>query len=150
MCEVSEYFKLVPPAVNALTDKSIKEKSDRDSVNSGLRVAPGMEVVYTMEFLPDQQTDYAHEVTVTTEREKFVIPVTATGSRALLDLPDRVEFGDTPVRYETSKTLLVRNLGEREGRFVLRCTPSDIFSASPTEASLDIQQCSQVRVIMVI
>ena len=149
MCEVSEYFKLVPPAVNALRDKPIKEKLDRDSltpVNSGLRVAPGMEVVYTVEFRPDQQTDYAHEVTVTTEREKFVIPVTATGSRALLDFPDRVEFGDTPVRYETSKTLLVRNLGEREGRFVLRCTPSDIFSASPTEASLDIQQCSQVIV----
>ncbi|KAI6660485.1 hypothetical protein LOD99_14069 [Oopsacas minuta] len=152
VCEASEYFKLLPPSVSRQKDKSMKVKKIEGetslSSNSGLRVAPGMEVVYTIEFRPDQQADYTHEVTVMTEREKLVIPVLATGARALLDFPDWVELGEAPVRHETSKTLLVRNLGEREGRFVLRCTPSDVFSASPTEASLDIQQCSQVTVKM--
>ena len=153
VCEASEYFTLIPPAVSALStakERSVREKDgeERESVPSGLRVAPGMEVVYTVEFRPDQQADYAHEVTVLTEREKLKIPVWATGSRALLDFPDWVELGDVPVRYECSKTLLVRNLGEREGRFVLMCEPSHVFSATPTEASLDPQQCSQVRLLL--
>ena len=153
VCEASEYFRLVPPAVSQLKEKSGRQRLEVEegdttapsASNSGLRVAPGMEVVYTVEFRPDQQNDYAHEVTVLTEREKLSVPVRATGSRALLDFPDWVELGEAPVRYEVSKTLLVRNLGEREGRFVLRCAPSDVFSVSPTEASLDAQQCSQVR-----
>ena len=151
VCESSEYFTLVPPAVPGLREKSGRQRLEEEretpapAANSGLRVAPGMDVVYTVEFRPDQQSDYAHEVTVLTEREKLTVPVSATGSRALLDFPDWVELGEAPVRYEASKTLLVRNLGEREGRFVMRCAPSDVFSVSPTEASLDVQQCSQVR-----
>ena len=149
-CEASEYFRLLPPAAERPARQKQEEERDAPgpaAANSGLRVAPGMEVTYTVEFRPDQQSDYAHEVTVLTEREKLTVPVRATGSRALLDFPDWVQLGEAPVRYEACKTLLVRNLGEREGRFVMRCVPSDVFSVSPTEASLDIQQCSQVRTL---
>lgn len=33
-----------------------------------------------------------------TEREKFVVPVVATGSRALLDFPDEINFSLAPVK----------------------------------------------------
>ena len=54
-----------------------------------------------------------------TEREKFVVPVKAIGARALLDFPDQVNFSTCPVKYSSTKTLLVRNVGNREARFSL-------------------------------
>lgn len=54
-----------------------------------------------------------------TEREKFVVPVRAIGARAILDFPDAVNFSSCPVKYPTSKTLLVRNIGNREAKFAL-------------------------------
>ena len=48
------------------------------------------------------------------------MPVSAIGSRAMLDFPDEVNFGMCPVKSSTSKTLLVRNVGEREARFTLQ------------------------------
>ena len=66
--------------------------------------------------MADQKEDYSHEVICITEREKFVIPIKAIGARGILDFPDEVHFGTCPVKYATSKTLFVRNIGNREAR----------------------------------
>ena len=42
--------------------------------------------------------DYTHELICITEREKFLIPVKATGARAILDFPDEITFGTCPVK----------------------------------------------------
>jgi hydrocephalus-inducing protein len=72
-----------------------------------------------------------------TEREKFVVPVRAIGARALLDFPDKVHFSASPVKviifrklyrapndslssplqYCSTKTVLVRNVGNKEAKF---------------------------------
>ena len=54
-----------------------------------------------------------------TEREKFVVPVRAIGARAILDFPDDVNFPPNAVKNTSTKTLLVRNIGNRAARFSL-------------------------------
>lgn len=54
-----------------------------------------------------------------TEREKFVVPVRAIGARAILDFPDDVHFSVGVVKYPSSRTLLVRNIGNKEAKFSL-------------------------------
>ena len=63
--------------------------------------------------------DYNHELVCITEREKFVVPVKAIGSRAVLDFPDNIHFPPGPVKYTHSRTYLVRNIGNREAKFTL-------------------------------
>lgn len=87
--------------------------------------------------------DYDHQLVCITEREKFVIPVRAIGARALLDFPDEVLFSAAPVKvrvndtilhmqynqspvcmwlflqYSSTKTVLVRNVGNKEAKFSL-------------------------------
>jgi hydrocephalus-inducing protein len=69
-----------------------------------------------------------------TEREKFVVPLRAVGHRAVLDFPDVVKFGGCPVKYASTKVLLVRNIGDASARFTTRC--SGPFSLSPAEAEV--------------
>lgn len=65
--------------------------------------------------------DYAHEILVATEREKFLIPIRAIGARAILDFPDEITFPMTAVKStNASKVLFVRNIGNREARFILQ------------------------------
>ncbi len=78
----SQYFEVIP------------SKNNRD------KVAPGMEICYTVRFKPDSRSDYSYDLCVVTERERFIVPVRAIGYHALLDLPDVVDFGkQCPVRY---------------------------------------------------
>lgn len=57
-----------------------------------LQVAPGMEVCYVVTFDPQEVRAYSAELTVVTEREKFIVPVGAVGHRAVLDFPDQVRL----------------------------------------------------------
>lgn len=66
---------------------------------------------------PSFLQDYFHQLTCITEREKFVVPIRAIGARAILDLPDQLNFSVCPVKHSTQKTLLVRNVGNREARY---------------------------------
>lgn len=61
--------------------------------------------------------DYFHELTCITEREKFIVPIRAIGARGILDFPDQLNFSTSPVKYNTQKTLLVRNIGNREAYY---------------------------------
>ena len=97
----SPYFELIPHAKQAG------------------KVAPGMELVYTVRFSPDGFRDYADEIVCITEREKFVIPVRAVGARAVLDFPDSVSFPTAPVKHKASKVLLIRNVGAAAASFAV-------------------------------
>jgi len=66
--------------------------------------------------------DYIHELICITEREKFVIPIKAIGARAMLDFPDEIIFPLGPVKHLNSRTLLVRNIGNRDATFTLSVT----------------------------
>jgi hydrocephalus-inducing protein len=63
------------------------------------RVAPGMEVSYTVRFSPEAKIDYSFDLTVVTERERFIVPIRAVGCKALLDFPDVLNFGSVPVKH---------------------------------------------------
>ncbi|KAM9214466.1 hydrocephalus-inducing protein homolog [Leptosomus discolor] len=83
------------------------------------KVAPGMLSTFRIVFIPDENKDYFHQLICITEREKFIVPIRAIGARAILDFPDELNFSVCPVKHSTQKTLLVRNIGNREARYCL-------------------------------
>ena len=97
----SPYFKIIAPN------------------DSCAKIGPGLPITYKILFTPEEKRDYTHEVVCMTEREKFVVPVTAIGARAILDFPDSISFPVCPVKNSSSRTLLVRNVGNREAKFAL-------------------------------
>ncbi|KAM4614098.1 hydrocephalus-inducing protein homolog [Discoglossus pictus] len=124
--ETSPYFQIISP-----TDVCHK-------------VAPGMASTFRIVFTPEENKDYSHDLICITEREKFVVPIRAVGARALLDFPDEVNFNVCPVKYKSQKTLLVRNIGNREAHFEL-ITESP-FSVDPVSGSLEIGESMQIFV----
>ncbi|XP_035754614.1 hydrocephalus-inducing protein homolog isoform X2 [Egretta garzetta] len=124
--ESSPYFKLISP--NALCRK----------------VAPGMPSTFRILFTPEENKDYFHQVTCITEREKFIVPIRAIGARAILDFPDQLNFSICPVKYSTQKTLLVRNVGNREARYCI--STQSPFSVDPSIGTLGIGDTMQVTV----
>ena len=47
------------------------------------KAAPGMEVAFVVKFTPDSMKDYQCDLVCMTEREKFVVPLRAIGSRGM-------------------------------------------------------------------
>ncbi|KDO23200.1 hypothetical protein SPRG_10008 [Saprolegnia parasitica CBS 223.65] len=107
------------------------------------KVAAGIEVAYTVEFLPQERREYALDLICVTEREKFVVPVRARGTFAALSFPDEVDFGLCPVKIKCSKVMTVHNVGTRGAKFVL--TASAPFTVSPQTVYLDIGAAIQVE-----
>jgi len=108
------------------------------------KVAPGMEVQYIVTFIPEENVDYKYNLVCITEREKFTVPIIAIGARAILDFPDIVNFSECPVNYESSKILLVRNIGNKKATFKL--TVKEPFSVVPDNGYLDIGESMQIEV----
>jgi len=92
----SKLFSVVP-CKKLKTTGGPKTASEVDTMSS--RVAPGMEVSYTVRFSPEAKIDYSFDLTVVTEREKFIVPIRAVGCKALLDFPDVLNFGSVPVKH---------------------------------------------------
>ena len=87
------------------------------------KVGPGLPLVYKIQFYPEENKDYNHELIVSTEREKFIIPIKCIGSRAILDFPDEINFSlnaTCAVKHLNSKVLLIRNIGNRDAKFSLK------------------------------
>ncbi|XP_067158936.1 hydrocephalus-inducing protein homolog [Apteryx mantelli] len=124
--ESSPYFKLISP-------KDVCRK-----------VAPGMPLTFRILFTPVENKDYFHQVTCITEREKFLVPIRAIGARAILDFPDQLNFSVCPVKYTTEKTLLVRNIGNREARYCI--STQSPFSVDRSIGTLGIGDAMQVTV----
>ncbi|XP_039769505.1 hydrocephalus-inducing protein homolog isoform X2 [Ornithorhynchus anatinus] len=110
----------------------------------GHKVAPGVTSTFRILFTPEENKDYSHELTCVTEREKFIVPIKARGARAILDFPDQLNFSTCPVKYNTQKTLLIRNIGNREARFQIK-TQSP-FSAEPSDGILQVGESMQLTV----
>ncbi|KAM8946018.1 LOW QUALITY PROTEIN: hydrocephalus-inducing protein homolog [Pelodytes ibericus] len=108
------------------------------------KVAPGMASMFRILFTPDEPKDYFHEVICITEREKFLVPIRAVGARAVLDFPDQLTFQLCPVKYSSQKTLLVRNIGNREACFQLLTQRP--FSVEPVSGTLVVGGSMQVIV----
>ncbi|KAK9833148.1 hypothetical protein WJX74_008612 [Apatococcus lobatus] len=100
------------------------------------KVAPGMDATFIVHFQPASADDYKWDLVVRTERERFLVPVSGTGRRALLEMPSALDFPKTPVKQDSSRSFMITNTGTREARFVLACQAP--FTASPTEALLAV------------
>ncbi|XP_054055083.1 hydrocephalus-inducing protein homolog isoform X14 [Rissa tridactyla] len=124
--ESSPYFKLISPS------------------NACRKVAPAMTSTFRVLFTPEENKDYRHQLTCITEREKFIVPIRAIGARAILDFPDQLNFSICPVKSSTQKTLLVRNIGNREARYCI--STQSPFSADPSIGTLGIGDTMQVTV----
>ncbi|KAJ3226665.1 hypothetical protein HK099_004409 [Clydaea vesicula] len=116
---------------------------NNNSLNSG-RVAPGMDISFILSFRPEECCDYHYNLVCITDREKFLVPIKAIGARAVLDFPDEVSYTDCPVRYTTSKTLLVRNIGNKAAKYTLNVSPP--FYPSPPNAYLENSDIMQVDI----
>ena len=103
------------------------------------KVAAGMEIAYTIEFTPDGVGDFACDLVVVTEREKFVVPVRVAGARPALDLPDLVSFGTAVSKQRMEKSLLLRNVGTDVARF-------DLAASAPFEVTPRYGELTAVRV----
>lgn len=79
-----------------------------------------MASVFKIRFTPEVNKDYNHELVCMTEREKFVVPVKAIGARAILDFPDEINFGQSPVKHEQEKVILVRNIGNDVAKYCFK------------------------------
>ncbi|XP_068025945.1 hydrocephalus-inducing protein homolog [Melanerpes formicivorus] len=124
--ETSPYFKLVGP-------KDVCQK-----------VAPGMASTYCILFTPEENKDYCHQLLCVTQREEFTVPIRAVGAQAVLDFPQQLNFSICPVKYSTQRTLLLRNVGEREAHYSL--STQSPFSAEPCVGALGVGAAVQVAV----
>ncbi|NXY09427.1 HYDIN protein, partial [Pteruthius melanotis] len=124
--ENSPYFQLVGP-------NSVHRK-----------VPPGLSTTVRILFTPGQNKDYFHQLLCISEREEFIVPIRAIGARAILDLPDQLDFLECPVKYSSEKTLLIRNLGNRVARYQM--STQSPFSVIPAMGTLGIGDAMQVTV----
>ena len=106
----------------------------RDRNTGSSKIAAGMEACFTVRFKPQSEEDCACDIVIVTEREKFLVPVRAYGFQAALDFPDKVVFDPTPLRTESCRPILVRNIGEKATSFTLATT--GCFSVVPKQGFL--------------
>ena len=90
----SKLFSVTPAKKSMVTSKKAATlKSSQSAASSDIdqmstKVAPGMDITYIVRFSPEAKSDYAYDLMVMTEREKFIVPIRARGCRAMLDFPD--------------------------------------------------------------
>ena len=107
------------------------------------KVAPGMEVAFKVRFVPTDTEDYALDLVVATERERFVVPIRCVGNKPALDFPDLVAFESTPAKCSSTATRVVRNVGTKRAAFAFHVP--DPFAAFPSEGVLEVGEALQVR-----
>jgi len=110
----------------------------------GSKVVPGMEISWLIKFSPYAKKDYNYDLEIVTEREKFVVPIRAIGQKALLEFPDKIEFGSCPVKYATEKPVLLRNIGEKSTKWKILTNPP--FSVDNNEGFIEENKTDQVIV----
>lgn len=109
--------------------------------NSLARVAPGLSLSYTISFHPDTSDDYALDLLIHTEREKFTVPFRALGARAALDFPDEITFPEAAVKLPQQKVVAVTNRGRRAG--VVRFSTEGPFTVRPARGVLETGEVLQ-------
>ena len=87
----SKLFSVTPAKKSMVTSKkaaSLNQSAASEIDQMSTKVAPGMDITYIVKFSPEAKSDYAYDLMVMTEREKFIVPIRARGCRAMLDFPD--------------------------------------------------------------
>lgn len=96
---VGRRIKVLPPAsLNFSVARHVNAGDEASKVSAGLEVA------YVVTFKPDTAGDYACDLQVVTEREKFIVPVICHGAAPALDFPDELTFASAPVKTEARQT----------------------------------------------
>ena len=135
--QVARRVKILQPDTALLSVCRLKGSSAED------KVASGMEVAYSIVYMPESSEPFSYDLVVCTEREKFLVPCTVAGSKAALDFPDSMQFPITPAKCCASQTCLVTNVGSVDANFTL--TAYSPFRVEPARAQLaagDTMQCS--------
>jgi len=60
----------------------------------------------------------------------------------MLDFPDQLDYGLVPVKYETEKPVMIRNIGEKTTKWSL--TVPNSFKVDKTEGILEVGQSEQL------
>jgi len=84
------------------------------------KIASGMEVYFVLTFKPQEVRYYSYDLICSTEREKFLVPVRAIGTRPRLTLPNEIDFGESPIKSLTQRKISVQNVGTAVARFNMR------------------------------
>ncbi len=129
---------MTPSKKSSLASKGKGKAHGEDIDNLSSKVAPGMEITYVVKFSPEAKSDYAYDLMVITEREKFIVPIRARGCRAKLDFPDTVDFSLVPVKFDNEKPVMIRNVGEKTTKWQIQ-TPAS-FTVSKCEGILEVGQ----------
>ncbi|KAJ3074073.1 hypothetical protein HDU98_012192 [Podochytrium sp. JEL0797] len=103
-----------------------------------------MEAQFLLKFTPEENVDYLYNLVCVTEREKFLLPIRAYGARGLMDFPDTITFSECPIRYTSTKTLFVRNIGNRPAKFGIDVASP--FQAVPDSGFLEVNKSMQIDV----
>ncbi|KAM9351917.1 LOW QUALITY PROTEIN: hydrocephalus-inducing protein homolog [Symphorus nematophorus] len=112
--------------------------------NAGNKVAQGMSAEFTVSFIPQESKDYNHRLVFVTDRERFEVPIHATGPRAILDFRDEIHLPVCPVKASTERTHFVLNKGTSKAIFTLHTQRP--FSVTPSSGTLDVGKGMQVTV----
>ena len=107
------------------------------------KVAPGMEVSYLIRFTPEAKIDVSYDLIVITEREKFIVPIRGIGCKVMIEFMDNIDFGDVPVKYRIEKPIILRNVGEKITKWMLKVNSPHVI-VSKKEGILDIGKSEQI------
>ena len=106
---------------------STSSKSNHDEGESAnTKVAPGMEVSYLIKFTPEAKVDISYDLVVITEREKFTVPIRGIGCKVNIEYTDYIDFGEVPVKYKIEKPFIIRNVGEKITKWMLKCMSNSV------------------------
>lgn len=146
--QASRHVKVLPPSSPYF---SVQRHQASPHSDEGSKVSPGLEVAYTIRFRPDHAGDYRYDLVVATERERFLVPVICHGPAAALDFPDVFAFPSSPAKCEAKQSLLVTNVGTKEGGFALSAThPFAVLPAQGRLAPGETLQCTLTCVAPVV
>lgn len=131
--QVARRVKIINPETNLF---KVKPCFKGENNKNGNKVAPGLDVSYEILFSPEKKIDYNFDLTIVTEREKFLIPIIALGKKSLLDFPDLINFGNQcPVKYKTEKSIVIHNKGEKSSKWEIKLPKN--FSCNKVEGLLE-------------
>jgi hydrocephalus-inducing protein len=103
-----------------------------------------MEIPFIVQFTPEENTDYVHNLLCETERERFIVPIRVIGARGFIDISDEIAFVNVPVKLRTTKTVLVRNIGDDVAKFEIHA--EEPFSCDPESGCLPVGESMQLNI----
>jgi hydrocephalus-inducing protein len=108
------------------------------------KIAPGMEATFVIKFSPDSTRDYSADIKFLEDQNReFLVSVKTIGNRGYIDIPDIITFPTGAIKCPNTRTILVRNIGNRECRFKMVAT-TPLIQIYPPNAVLGVDQKMQI------